>query len=35
MLIGYSGVTFLSADIKGKAIGLLLLIVNGLIFYKG
>ena len=35
MLFGYLGVSLLSGDIKSKIIGILLLIVNGLIFYKG
>ena len=35
MLIGFGGVSAGSPDIKGKVIGILLLIVNALIFYKG
>jgi len=34
MLIGYLGLSLQTPDIKGKLIGILLLIVNALIFYK-
>jgi hypothetical protein len=34
MLIGYAGVSFQASDIKGKILGVILLIANGLIFYK-
>ena len=35
MLIGYAGLSFISPDIKGKMIGILLLIANALIFFRG
>jgi len=35
MLIGYLGVSVQSVDLKTKIVGILLMIVNGLIFYKG
>lgn len=35
MIIGYIGVSFLSDDLKPKIIGILLGIVNGIIFWKG
>lgn len=35
MLIGYLGLSLQTPDIKGKLIGILLLIANGLIFWKG
>ena len=34
MLAGYLGLTILAPDIKTKIIGILLTIVNGVIFYK-
>ena len=34
MLIGYLGLLLLSSDIKSKIIGILLLIVNALIFWR-
>jgi hypothetical protein len=34
MLIGYLGLSLMGVDLKTKAIGILLLIVNALIFYK-
>jgi len=34
MLIGYLGLSLQTPDIKGKLIGVLLLIVNVLIFYR-
>jgi len=34
MLIGYIGVSIQGSDIKTKIIGLLLTIVNGLIFWR-
>jgi hypothetical protein len=34
MLLGYSGLSILAPDLKTKIIGILLTIVNGLIFYK-
>ncbi len=35
MLIGFTGLGVLSPSVKFKVIGLLLAIVNGLIFFKG
>lgn len=34
MLIGYLGLTLQTTDLKSKLIGILLLIVNGIVFYK-
>jgi len=34
MLLGYFGVSFQSSDTKTKFVGLLLLIVNAILFYK-
>ena len=34
MIVGYSGLVFLLPDIKSKMVGFLLLLVNGIIFYK-
>ena len=34
MLIGYAGLS-VQGDLKGKVIGILLLIVNAIIFWKG
>lgn len=34
MLIGYLGLSIQAPDIKGKLIGILLLIVNALIFWR-
>ncbi len=34
MLIGYTGLGIMSPTLKLKAIGLLLAVVNGLIFWK-
>jgi hypothetical protein len=34
MLIGYSGLSILAPDFKTKIIGILLTIVNGLLFWK-
>jgi hypothetical protein len=34
MLIGYLGLSLQTPDIKGKLIGILLLIVNALIFWR-
>jgi hypothetical protein len=34
MLIGYTGLTIQAPDLKGKAIGFVLLIANSLIFWR-
>lgn len=34
MLIGYIGVTFQAIDLKSKIIGILLALVNAIVFYK-
>jgi hypothetical protein len=34
MLVGYLGLSLQTPDIKGKLIGILLLIVNALIFWR-
>lgn len=34
MLIGYSGVSLMAGDIKTKIVGILLVIVNALIFWR-
>jgi hypothetical protein len=34
MIVGYGGLTFMAPDIKSKLIGILLLAVNALVFYK-
>ena len=34
MLIGYGGLTMIAPDIKNKIIGILLLLVNGILFWR-
>lgn len=34
MLIGYAGLSFGASDIRSRAIGIILLIANALIFWK-
>ena len=34
MLIGYSGVSLQNPDIKTRIIGILLVVVNGILFWK-
>lgn len=34
MLIGFGGVTWYAPDLKSRLIGFLLLIVNGILFWK-